>query len=131
MKQKCSLFDKSELGDQRNLGFCKVKNLSLKNMESALCQRQGFMFGLFPLAISFSPRRSFIAKSSKNTQGNNVHGQLTYFRGILLIVRGGDAIATSKAVKTRSLCAAHKSQFSLVPGNNNFLCTCHILILCS
>ena len=113
MKQKCSLFDKSELGDQRNLGFCKLKNLSLKNMESALCQRQGFMFGLFPLAISFLPR-SFIAKSSKNTQGNNVHGQLTYFRGILLILRGGDAIATSQVVKKRSLCSANKSQFSFV-----------------
>ena len=38
---KHSLFDKSELGDQRNFG-CKLKNLSLKNMESALCQQQGF-----------------------------------------------------------------------------------------
>ena len=130
MKQKCSLFDRSELGDQRNLGFCKLKNLSLKNMESALCQRQGFMFGLFPLAISFLPRRSFIAKSSKNTQGNNVHGQLTYFRGILLIVRGGDAIATSQVVKKRSLCSAHKSQFSIVPWNKRTSCTCHTLILC-
>ena len=53
-------------------------------------------------------------KKQQNTQGNNVHGQLTYFRGILLILRGGDAIATSQVVKKRTLRSANKSQFSFV-----------------
>ena len=82
--------------------------------------------GIFTFAILFLPR-SCIAKSSKNTQGNNVHGQLTYFSGGILLILGGEMLGCKEGkfmfqqIKANFLCS-----FPSLPWNKNF-CFRHII----
>ena len=73
---------------------------------------------IFSFAIWFSAQSS-VAKSSENTQVNNVeHCRWSInllSRDFVDSTREVGAIATSQAVKKRSLCPADKSQFSLYP----------------
>ena len=77
----------------------------------------------------FAPPIIYCKKQQKHS-GQQCSWSINLLSGDFVDSTRGDAIATSKAVKTRSLCAAHKSQFSLVPGNKMISCTCHILTLC-